>query len=76
MGKQPPKKQNYPSLQEKVKIAEQLYKDNPSKVYADALKRAEENYMDSVSSVYRKRIESSKNPMKGLSPDYFKGKKK
>jgi hypothetical protein len=35
------------SLTEKVKIAKQLYKDNPSKVYYDAVKRAEKNLMDS-----------------------------
>ena len=35
------------SLAEKVKIAKQLYKDNPSKVYSDAVKKAEKNLMDS-----------------------------
>jgi hypothetical protein len=35
------------SLTEKVKTAKQLYKDNPSKVYSDAVKRAEKNLMDS-----------------------------
>ena len=38
-----PKKVTYATSEEKVKIAKQLYKDNPSKVYADAVKRAEAN---------------------------------
>lgn len=37
-------------LKEKIKIAKQLYKDNPSKVYADAVKRAEKNLADSVAT--------------------------
>ncbi len=35
------------SLEEKVKIARQLYRDNPGKVYSDAVKRAEKNLADS-----------------------------
>ena len=31
------------SLVEKVKIAKQLYKDNPSKVFKDAVDKAEKN---------------------------------
>lgn len=42
-GGQPPKKVTPATSEEKVKIAKQLYKDNPSKVYADAVKRAEAN---------------------------------
>ncbi len=38
------------SLTEKVKIAKQLYKDNPGKVYADAVKRAEKNLADSIAT--------------------------
>jgi hypothetical protein len=42
-GIQPPKKVTPATSEEKVKIAKQLYRDNPSKVYADAVKRAEAN---------------------------------
>ena len=42
-GGQPPKKVTPATSEEKVKIAKQLYKDNPSKVYADAVTRAEAN---------------------------------
>ena len=38
-----PKKVTPATSEEKVKIAKQLYKDNPSKVYSDAVKRAEAN---------------------------------
>ena len=37
------KKVNSVTGQEKVNIAKKLYKDNPSKVFADAVKRAETN---------------------------------
>jgi hypothetical protein len=42
-------KQKYPSLKEKVDIAKKLYKENPSKVFSDAVKRAEKNLTDSIS---------------------------
>lgn len=45
---------NNVSLSEKRKIAQQLYKDNPTKVFADALDRAQKAYADSV--------ETSKKP--------------
>ena len=51
-------KQNYPGLQEKVNIAKKLYKDNPSKVFSDAVKRAERNLADSISAskpMYKKK---------------------
>jgi hypothetical protein len=35
-------KPKYATPEEKLKIAKQLYKDNPGKVYADAVKRAEQ----------------------------------
>jgi hypothetical protein len=38
------------SLTEKVKIAKQLYKDNPGKVYLDAVIRAEKNLADSLAT--------------------------
>jgi len=43
-------KSTWPSLQEKVKIAKKLYKDNPGKIYSDAVKRAEKNLTDSISN--------------------------
>ena len=33
----------HPTAEEKVKIAKQLYRDNPSKAFADGVKRAEAN---------------------------------
>ena len=42
-GVTPPKKVTPATSEEKVKIAKQLYKDNPGKIYADAVKRAEAN---------------------------------
>lgn len=42
-GGNPPKKVTPATSEEKVKIAKQLYRDNPGKVYADAVKRAEAN---------------------------------
>ena len=35
------KTSKYPSAEEKVKIAKKLYKDNPGKIYSDAVKKAE-----------------------------------
>jgi len=43
------KAQSGASLKEKVKIARKLYKDNPGKVFNDAVKRAENNLNDSIS---------------------------
>jgi hypothetical protein len=40
---QPLKKPTYATSEEKVKIAKKLYKDNPSKVFSDAVQRAEAN---------------------------------
>jgi hypothetical protein len=51
-------KKKYTGLQEKVNIAKKLYKDNPSKVFSDAVKRAERNLADSVSAskpMYKKK---------------------
>jgi len=52
-----PKNKNT-GLQEKVNIAKKLYKDNPSKVFSDAVKRAERNLADSISAskpMYKKK---------------------
>ena len=51
-------KKKYTGLQEKVNIAKNLYKDNPSKVFSDAVKRAERNLADSISAskpMYKKK---------------------
>ena len=49
------KKSKYSSITEKVHIAKTLYKDNPGKVYSDAVKNAEKNLTDSISKANAKK---------------------
>jgi hypothetical protein len=84
-------KQKYPSLKEKVDIAKKLYRDNPSKVFSDAVIRAEKNLTDSISKAegikaspdstnfYTRRLRSDMNMAdrsSGETKDYFTKKYK
>jgi len=51
-------KEKYPSLKEKVNIAKKLYKDNPSKIFSDAVKNAENNLTDSISKAKKKKMKN------------------
>jgi len=51
-------KEKYPPLKEKVNIAKKLYKDNPSKIFSDAVKNAENNLTDSISKAKKKKMKN------------------
>ena len=60
------KKSKYPSLTEKVNIAKTLYKDNPGKVYSDAVKNSEKNLTDSISKAKTKKKMKNGGSLSGL----------